>query len=246
MTRTSVLDGDQFRDLVIQSQIYLSERKKEVDALNVFPVPDGDTGTNMYLTLSSAAESLKGKSELTLEEASEIASMGALMGARGNSGVILSQIFRGIAKGFAGKEFARPKDLAYAFEQAVSTAYKAVMKPVEGTILTVLRGMRDAAIVASAVEGATIESVFEECLAKGEEVLARTPDMLPALKQAGVVDAGGKGLVYIIEGFLVCYRGEAEHAGEHLDKEQRQNCCLLPGIIRMKYRIFNILTILNF
>ncbi len=146
----TLLDGDRFRDMLMQSRKYLSDRKKEVDALNVFPVPDGDTGTNMYLTLSSAADSLKGKSGLTLSQASEVASMGALMGARGNSGVILSQIFRGVAKGFAGKDSAGPKDLALAFEEAVFTAYKAVMKPVEGTILTVLRGMRDAALAASA------------------------------------------------------------------------------------------------
>ncbi|MGI6660251.1 MAG: DAK2 domain-containing protein [Bacillota bacterium] len=215
MVRTSVLDGDRFRELVIMSQRYLSERKKEVDSLNVFPVPDGDTGTNMYLTLSSAADSLKGKQGLPLGAAAETASMGALMGARGNSGVILSQIFRGIAKSFAGKQAADPKDLANAFEEAVSTAYKAVMKPVEGTILTVLRGMRDAAQLASAVPGATIPEVLRECLAKGQEVLDKTPEMLPALKEAGVVDAGGKGLVYIIEGFL---RGYGPDAAIHPDE----------------------------
>ena len=209
MVRISVLDGDRFRELVIMAQRYLSERKKEVDSLNVFPVPDGDTGTNMYLTLSSAADSLKGKQGLPLGAVAETASMGALMGARGNSGVILYQIFSGIAKSFAGKESADPKDLAQAFEEAVSTAYKAVMKPVEGTILTVLRGMRDAAQVASAVPGVTIPDVLRECLAKGQEVLDKTPDMLPALKEAGVVDAGGKGLVYIVEGFLRCYGPDA-------------------------------------
>ena len=209
MVRTSLLDGDRFRELIIVSQRYLSQRKKEVDSLNVFPVPDGDTGTNMYLTLSSAADSLKGKQGLSLGEAADTASMGALMGARGNSGVILSQIFRGIAKGFAGKQAADAEDLAHAFEEAVSTAYKAVMKPVEGTILTVLRGMRDAAQVAAGVPGASIPEVLQECVAKGQEVLDRTPDMLPALKQAGVVDAGGKGLVYIIEGFLQCYEADA-------------------------------------
>lgn len=209
MVRTSLLDGDRFREFMIVSQRYLSRRKKEVDSLNVFPVPDGDTGTNMYLTLSSAADSLKGKQGLSLGEAADTASMGALMGARGNSGVILSQIFRGIAKGFAGKQAADAKDLAHAFEEAVSTAYKAVMKPVEGTILTVLRGMRDAAQVSAGVPGASIPEVLRECVAKGQEVLDRTPDMLPALKQAGVVDAGGKGLVYIIEGFLQCYEADA-------------------------------------
>ena len=210
----TLLDGDRFRDMLMQSRKYLSDRKKEVDALNVFPVPDGDTGTNMYLTLSSAADSLKGKSGLTLSQASEVASMGALMGARGNSGVILSQIFRGVAKGFAGTDSAGPKDLALAFEEAVFTAYKAVMKPVEGTILTVLRGMRDAALAASASSEASIRDVLQECVVKGEEVLARTPDMLPALKQAGVVDAGGKGLVYIVEGALSWYKCEQETTGD--------------------------------
>ena len=221
MTRTSLLDGDQFRDIVMMSQNHLSEHKKEVDSLNVFPVPDGDTGTNMFLTLSSAADSLKGKQGLSLHEAADAASMGALMGARGNSGVILSQIFRGIARGFDGKESAGPQDLAHAFEQAVSTAYKAVMKPVEGTILTVLRGIRDAALVAAAIPGATIPGVFRECLAKAKEVLDKTPDMLPVLKQAGVVDAGGKGLVYILEGFLNSYirdgAASAYHTPFHLD-----------------------------
>ena len=200
MVRISVLDGDRFRELVIMAQRYLSERKKEVDSLNVFPVPDGDTGTNMYLTLSSAADSLKGKQGLPLGAVAETASMGALMGARGNSGVILSQIFRGIAKSFAGKESADPKDLAQAFEEAVSTAYKAVMKPVEGTILTVLRGMRDAAQVASAVPGVTIPDV-PGMPGQRPGSTRQDPDMLPALKEAGVVDAGGKGLVYIVEGF---------------------------------------------
>ncbi|HHY16775.1 MAG TPA: DAK2 domain-containing protein [Firmicutes bacterium] len=221
MTRTS-LTGDQFRDIIFQSQKHLSERKKEVDALNVFPVPDGDTGTNMYLTLSSAADSLRGKSGLTLSEASEIASLGALMGARGNSGVILSQIFRGIARSFAGKECANPKDLALALDEAVLTAYKAVMKPVEGTILTVLRGMKDASQVASVSDEATIGDVLQECVAKGEEVLEKTPDMLPALKQAGVVDAGGKGLLYIMEGALAWYLGDEDFSVDYtLEKDDK-------------------------
>ncbi len=214
MTCTSLLDGNMFRDLVIMSQSYLKQHKKEVDSLNVFPVPDGDTGTNMFLTLSSAADSLRNEKELLLHEAANVASTGALMGARGNSGVILSQIFRGIAKGFSGKKSAGPKDLAIAFEEAVSTAYKAVMRPVEGTILTVLRGMKDAALIASSVPGTTIPRVLQECLAKGKEVLERTPDMLPVLKQAGVVDAGGKGLIYIVEGFLHGYKSGSSISSE--------------------------------
>lgn len=199
------MSGDSFIGILAHAKDYLCQRKDEVDALNVFPVPDGDTGTNMYLTLCSAVESLNGKSAISLSEAAEIASMGALMGARGNSGVILSQILRGIAKGFADKECARPEDIALAIEDAVVTAYKAVMKPVEGTILTVLRGMRDAAISQAVAADVTIEQLLRECVCKGNEVLQKTPEMLPVLKEAGVVDAGGQGLVYAVEGALKWY-----------------------------------------
>lgn len=202
-----VLDGSTFRDIILSSQKYLNARKKEVDLLNVFPVPDGDTGTNMSLTLSSAAEYLAGKEDLPLHQAAEMASHGALMGARGNSGVILSQIFRGISKHFSGKDTAPAKEFASALDEAVSTAYKAVMKPVEGTILTVLRAMRDGA-AAVATDDATLIDVLEAGLQWGKEALSRTPEMLPVLKQAGVVDAGGKGLVYVIEGALEALTGE--------------------------------------
>jgi len=200
----TVLDGVLFRDLIFSAQRYLGQHKKEIDALNVFPVPDGDTGTNMYLTISSAAEKLGQVEKPTLSEAAEMASMGALMGARGNSGVILSQIFRGIAKSFAGKETADAQGLAEALNEAVTTAYKAVMKPVEGTILTVLKGVRDTAI-SSASSGSSIPELLEKSLKKAKEVLAKTPELLPVLKQAGVVDAGGKGLVYILEGALCAF-----------------------------------------
>lgn len=202
------MNGDLFIHILAHAKDYLYHRKEEVDALNVFPVPDGDTGTNMYLTLCSAVESLNGKSAIALCEASEIASRGALMGARGNSGVILSQILRGIAKGFADKDCAGPEDIALAIEEAVVTAYKAVMKPVEGTILTVLRGMRDAALTQTMVGDVTIEQLLRECVFRGKEVLQGTPELLPVLKEAGVVDAGGQGLVYIVEGALAWYEKE--------------------------------------
>ncbi len=195
------LNGDLFCSMMVSAREYLNRYKNQVDALNVFPVPDGDTGTNMYLTISSAVESLKDMAGMSLGEVAQEASQGALMGARGNSGVILSQIFRGIARGFAGKEEARPEDIVKALDEAVTTAYKAVMKPVEGTILTVLRGMRDGARGACHPE-ASVDDVMIGCLARGREVLDRTTNMLPALKQAGVVDAGGKGLLCILEGAL--------------------------------------------
>lgn len=201
----SRIDGDRFIDIITYAKDYLYYRKEEVDALNVFPVPDGDTGTNMYLTLSSAVESLNGMSGISISEASEIASRGALMGARGNSGVILSQILRGIAKGFAGKEHAGPQEVGEAMDEAVITAYKSVMKPVEGTILTVLRGLRDAALDCLAFDEVTIYHMLKECLLRGNEVLEKTPDLLPVLKEAGVVDAGGQGLLYIVEGALEWY-----------------------------------------
>lgn len=203
----SALTGTVFREIILSSQKYLSERKKEVDALNVFPVPDGDTGTNMYLTLSSAAQYVEGTEDLPLCQVAEAASHGALMGARGNSGVILSQIFRGLARYFSGRESVPPSELAGALDEAVSTAYKAVMKPVEGTILTVLRAMRDGAMEARS--GRDLGDVLENALERGRETLARTPEMLPVLKQAGVVDAGGKGLVYVIEGALLATSGKA-------------------------------------
>ncbi|HPV12900.1 MAG TPA: DAK2 domain-containing protein [Bacillota bacterium] len=210
----SRIDGDQFIDIITYAKDYLYYRKEEVDALNVFPVPDGDTGTNMYLTLSSAVESLNGMSGISISEASEIASRGALMGARGNSGVILSQILRGIAKGFAGKEHAGPQEVGEAMDEAVITAYKSVMKPVEGTILTVLRGLRDAALDCLAFDEVTIYHMLKECLLRGNEVLEKTPDLLPVLKEAGVVDAGGQGLLYIVEGALEWYEKDHEVSRE--------------------------------
>ncbi len=206
-----VLDGPTFREIVLSSQRYLNERKQEVDSLNVFPVPDGDTGTNMSLTMSSAAEYLSGKEDVPLYQAAEMASHGALMGARGNSGVILSQIFRGISRYFSGKHAVPARELAGALDEAVTTAYKAVMKPVEGTILTVLRSMRDAAVEV-ANDDVTLDDILEAGLVRGKETLAKTPDMLPVLRQAGVVDAGGKGLVYLMEGALEALSGATSDA----------------------------------
>lgn len=201
-----VLDGILFRNMIVAAKGYLASRKKEVDSLNVFPVPDGDTGTNMYLTLSSAADRVANSEGSSLSEAAEQASHGALMGARGNSGVILSQIFRGISRYFAGKESVGALDISNALDEAVSTAYKAVMRPVEGTILTVLRGLRDGAKEVTHA-GAGVSDVLQSGLGKAKEVLASTPELLPVLKQAGVVDAGGKGLVYVIEGALTAFSG---------------------------------------
>ncbi len=201
-----VLDGVLFQKMIVSAKGYLAERKKEVDALNVFPVPDGDTGTNMFLTLSSAADRVQALDNPSLSDAAEQASHGALMGARGNSGVILSQILRGIARYLAGKHSVSSLELPNALDEAVTTAYKAIMRPVEGTILTVLRGLRDGTKENSQA-GATVSEVLHAGLTKAKEVLADTPELLPVLKQAGVVDAGGKGLIYIVEGALLGLAG---------------------------------------
>lgn len=186
----------------------LEPKKQEVDALNVFPVPDGDTGTNMFLTIQSAARDSERVSSLSISEVATAASMGSLMGARGNSGVILSQLLRGIAKGLEGLQTANPLQVAQALQAGVDTAYKAVMKPVEGTILTVSRETARGALTRAKGGGSLLETLLE-AQRKGLEALARTPDLLPALKQAGVVDAGGQGFLIILGGWITVLTGEA-------------------------------------
>ncbi|MBR6541980.1 MAG: DAK2 domain-containing protein [Anaerotignum sp.] len=196
--------------MIIAGANELAANKQLVDAMNVFPVPDGDTGTNMSLTVMAAAREAEKKGSLMAADVTKAASSGALRGARGNSGVITSQLFRGFAKGLEGMEEAGVKELAAAAEQAVKTAYKAVMKPKEGTILTVARGCAEAAEKLSH-ETDDIEAFLTGIIAYGHEVLAQTPEMLPVLKQAGVVDAGGRGLLYILEGALKQLKAGDQH-----------------------------------
>ena len=193
------IDGYMLRRFIINGANLLISNKDRIDALNVFPVPDGDTGTNMSMTASAAAEFVKNNNSPNIYEVAKAASDGALRGARGNSGVILSQVFRGLAKGLEGKTTADCKDIALAFEQAKETAYKAVMKPKEGTILTIIRALADKAMEASQSTD-SIEDMLRAMLSYADSVLETTPDMLPQLKQAGVVDAGGSGLLLIIRG----------------------------------------------
>ncbi len=194
------LDAEQFRRMIVAGANRLEENKKEVDELNVFPVPDGDTGTNMSLTVMSAArEVLKAGDDASVEVVAKALSSGALRGARGNSGVIVSQLFRGMYRGLKGTEEIDAAAWANAMRQGVETAYKAVMRPKEGTILTVARGMAEAAVDA-AIEEEDLAELLKLVIERGEEVLEKTPDMLPVLKEAGVVDAGGKGLLYIYKG----------------------------------------------
>ncbi|HLR34226.1 MAG TPA: DAK2 domain-containing protein [Tissierellales bacterium] len=193
------VDGTLLKKCFIGAANDLERNKAEVNALNVFPVPDGDTGTNMSLTMQSAVKQILDINELNAHKVANAASNGSLMGARGNSGVILSQLFRGFANGLENHEQVNTKILANTFKLAANTAYKAVMKPTEGTILTVAREIGDKALVLSEEEE-DIVIFLKEIVEYGNSVLAKTPEMLPVLKQAGVVDAGGKGLMVVLTG----------------------------------------------
>ncbi|GAB2702220.1 DAK2 domain-containing protein [Paenibacillus thermoaerophilus] len=195
-----LISGTDFIQMVLRASSALTSRVKEVNALNVFPVPDGDTGTNMNMTWNSGVEELKKRSSEHLGKCAEALAKGLMLGARGNSGVILSQLFRGFSKAVAELAEANAQQLAAALQQGVDTAYKAVMKPVEGTILTVARETAKHA-VSSARWKPDLGEFFQEVVSKAREALSRTPDLLPVLKQVGVVDAGGRGLVILYEAF---------------------------------------------
>lgn len=196
-----------FQEMVQAASTRLNKQAEYVNSLNVFPVPDGDTGTNMGMTIENGAKEVSNKSASTVGEVANIFAKGLLMGARGNSGVITSQLFRGFSQSVKDKTELDGHDLAYAFQSGVEVAYKAVMKPVEGTILTVSRG---AAIGAKkkAEETDDAVEVMKAALEGAKTALAKTPDMLPVLKEVGVVDSGGQGLVFIYEGFLSALTGE--------------------------------------
>lgn len=195
------LNGTDFTAMVLAGAEQLGQHAEHVNSLNVFPVPDGDTGTNMNLTMSAGVAEIKRKSSASIGEAAGILSKGLLMGARGNSGVILSQLFRGFSRSAAPYEELNTLQFAAALQNGVDAAYKAVVKPVEGTILTVAK---EAAKHANYYARRTndITELMNEVLLKAKEALAMTPELLPVLKQVGVVDSGGQGLVYIYEGFM--------------------------------------------
>ncbi len=193
--------------MVVLGKQRLEKHTEYVNSLNVFPVPDGDTGTNMNLSFTSGAAAVKESTSDRMGDVTQALAKGLLMGARGNSGVILSQLFRGFAKAAEGKTELSAKDLAQAFQGGVDTAYSAVMKPVEGTILTVARHSARAG-VKKAEETDNVVEVMETVLSAAKRSLKKTPDLLPILKEVGVVDSGGQGLVYIYEGFLSSMTGE--------------------------------------
>ena len=201
------INGQLFKNMVLNGCYLLHNQHQEIDALNVFPVPDGDTGTNMSLTFSSGAKEIENLDSDDIYQISKKLSKGLLMGARGNSGVILSQIFRGFSMYLEGKTEIDCVDMAKAFNNGAKIAYKAVMRPVEGTILTVIRESAEAA-VKYAKKGKTIEDVFSYFVKQAEESLERTPELLPVLKEVGVVDSGGAGLVLILTGFMSAIAGD--------------------------------------
>ncbi|HEL0026449.1 TPA: DAK2 domain-containing protein [Streptococcus equi subsp. zooepidemicus] len=196
-----------FQEMVQAAATRLGKQAEYVNSLNVFPVPDGDTGTNMSMTMDNGAKEVADKPASTVGEVGQILSKGLLMGARGNSGVITSQLFRGFGQSIKSKEELTGKDLAQAFQMGVEVAYKAVMKPVEGTILTVSRGAATAALKKADLTDDAIE-VMQAALDGAKGALAKTPDLLPVLKEVGVVDSGGQGLVFIYEGFLSALNGD--------------------------------------
>ena len=201
------ITGLVFKDMIINASNAISIEKQTINDLNVFPVPDGDTGTNMSLTIGAAVNELNKRDPKTISETADVAASSLLRGARGNSGVILSLLFRGIAKSLKGVEAADAKTFAAALQSGVSSAYNAVMKPTEGTILTVSRMSAEAAVsAAEAVED--VEELLEISLEAAKAALANTINQNPVLKKAGVIDAGGKGYVCILEGMLKALRGE--------------------------------------
>ena len=204
---TNRISGPQLKNMLISAANSVSARRQEINELNVFPVPDGDTGTNMSMTMNSALRELSKMDDCTVSEVAETAASSLLRGARGNSGVILSLLFRGIARELKDKTEATGADLSSALQSGVEAAYKAVMKPAEGTILTVAREAAAAARKACETVQDDSAYVLETVVETAKSTLAKTPDMLPVLKKAGVVDAGGKGLVVIMDAMLQTLRG---------------------------------------
>ena len=207
VTQATTYDGSTLRGMFTAATLWLEKSCLQIDALNVFPVPDGDTGTNMLLTMRATMEEAQGAADSSAEAVAGAIARGALMGARGNSGVILCQFLKGLAQGLKGRERFTAADLAAAMEPATDLAYRGLSRPVEGTILTVIRDTADAARQAAAATP-DLASLLEVMASAASRSVARTPTLLPVLRQAGVVDAGGQGLAVILEGALRFLRGQ--------------------------------------
>jgi len=208
--KSKLANGKTLRKMFDAGTVWLEKCVPEINAINVFPVPDGDTGTNMLLTMHSAMEEAKQNTDSDVSSVAKSMSYGALMGARGNSGVILSQFLRGLARGLEGKKYFNSRDFANALAESSKAAYEGIIHPVEGTILTVLKDAANAADIAAKNDSADLLSVVETATAAARDAVARTPDLLPVLREAGVVDAGGEGLYVIFDGALRSLKGEAD------------------------------------
>ncbi len=214
------------KEMFLTGAALLEKNRAYIDSLNVFPVPDGDTGTNMSMTMQSAVKEIQNCKGTNVSDIAAAASLGALKGARGNSGVILSQILRGFARALSGKEEMAPENFAAALTTGTEAAYKAVMKPKEGTMLTVARMMAEA-VTKEANEGANLYKLIDVMIDEGERALLLTPELLPVLKEAGVVDSGGKGLVTILRGFKMVIDGE--DVDEYVLAPQMQDTAGITG-----------------
>ncbi len=235
------IDAELMVKMFKQGTANLNKHKEMVDSLNVFPVPDGDTGTNMSLTMNYAVGDMAKGSYESVQQVAKAIAKGSLMGARGNSGVILSQIFRGFAKGCEGHDYIDVLVLAGAIKEAANTAYKAVLKPVEGTILTVIREMGDRALQL-VDEPITLDKFFQGIIQQGDKTLKNTPNLLPALKQAGVVDAGGKGLLMIVEGFYDALLGKEMELLAHQDETPHQGLDVAQAVMNTDDILFTYCT----
>lgn len=220
------ISGAMLKEMFLTGAALLEKNRAYIDSLNVFPVPDGDTGTNMSMTMQSAVKEIQNCKGTNVSDIAAAASLGALKGARGNSGVILSQILRGFARALSGKEEMAPENFAAALTTGTEAAYKAVMKPKEGTMLTVARMMAEA-VTKEANEGANLYKLIDVMIDEGERALLLTPELLPVLKEAGVVDSGGKGLVTILRGFKMVIDGE--DVDEYVLAPQMQDTAGITG-----------------
>ena len=220
------INGAMFKEMLLFGTVSIAQAQQAINDLNVFPVPDGDTGTNMSLTIQTAAQELKKLEPATVDQAASVTASALLRGARGNSGVILSLLFRGISKELKGCKEADGAAFAAALQEGVAAAYNAVMKPAEGTILTVSRLAAERAVNA-AEEHNSVEYVIEQAIAQGEITLAQTTDMNPVLKKAGVVDAGGKGFLLILGGMLSALRGEERPELTAEDTQEKADFAML-------------------
>ena len=227
------INGKDFLNMVTNASYRLEEKREYVDSLNVFPVPDGDTGTNMSLTFKAAVDSVAAMNEENIGKISKSLAKGALMGARGNSGVILSQIFRGIAKGLENIESANPTELAIALKEGANSAYRAVMRPTEGTILTVIKEVGNAAVE---MHESDVLTLMERVSVVAEDTLNKTPEMLPQLKAAKVVDSGGMGLLIILKGMMEALKFGVTKGNSSTERASNSNSEMIAqNIADIKY-----------